>query len=227
MRALSVFLCAAFLTAALAAPDPEPDPVKRGENLFHDTGGEKFPEYPSCSHCHALVPPKEEAKLKQVGPAATLFGSAVRKGWRNMKTYRDVGHALQYCAKTWQGRKGGFKSAPLADMVAFLDAAAPKKPLPARKIQKKPKMPKTLKGGDAARGKKLVERYCSRCHNDREDALNSVLKPKKKKRLSLARKVRGYDAKGKFKPQGNQMSYFTQDRLSDADLLHILAYLGK
>ena len=225
MRALSILFCVTFLGVALAAP--EPDPVKRGKRLFSDTGGEEFPEYPSCAHCHALVPPKEEAKLKQVGVAETLFGSAVRKGWRNMKTYRDVGHALQYCAKTWQERKGGFKAAPLADLVAFLETAAPKAPLPARKVQKKTKMPKTLAGGDAAKGKKLVERFCSLCHNDKDDALNSVLKPKRKKRLSVARKVRGYDAKGKFKPQGNQMSYFTQDRLPDSDLLHILAYLGK
>jgi mono/diheme cytochrome c family protein len=227
MRTLPVFLCILFLGVALAEPDPDPDPVKRGKKIFFDTGGDEFPEYPSCAQCHALVPPKEEAKLKQVGPAATLFGSAVRKGWRNMKTYRGVGHALQYCAKTWQGRKGGFKSGPLADLVAFLETAVPAKPLPARKVQKKPKMPKTLDGGDADKGKKLVERYCTLCHHDKDDALSSVLKPRKKKRLTLARKVRGYDAKGKFKPQDNQMSYYTQDRLTDAELLHILAYLGK
>jgi hypothetical protein len=43
----------------------------------------------------------------------------------------------------------------------------------------------------------------------------------------VARKVRGYDAKGAFKPEEGSMSYFTNDRLSDEDLRNILAYVAQ
>ena len=51
------------------------------------------------------------------------------------------------------------------------------------------------------------------------------IKPGKKKKSYLVKKIRGYDSKNKFKP--GTMSYYTTDRLPDDDLKHILAYLGK
>ena len=84
---------------------------------------------------------------------------------------------------------------------------------------------KDYEGGDAARGKALMERHCAECHNESDESISIPLPPKRKKKDLIARTVRGYDAKRKFKPK--TMSYFTTERLSDADLRHIIAYLGR
>ncbi len=122
--ALLPFLLAAL--AALAGAEPsaeEGEAVKRGEKLFNDTQGLMFP---SCAHCHNLVPPGKEAKeAKHLGPGVTLWGAAVREGWRNMNTFADVGEASQKCAKSYQGRKGGLKAAQRKDLIAFLKTKGP------------------------------------------------------------------------------------------------------
>jgi mono/diheme cytochrome c family protein len=208
--------------AQTGAPD---EAVERGRKLFHDT---QELLYPSCAQCHGLLPEKEEAKkAEHLGPGATLYGSAVRRGWRNRKTYADVGEAAQTCAKTWQKRKKGLSAAQRADLIAFLAGHAPEGPLPARKVQKRPKRLEELDGGDAVRGKTLTERYCGGCHHGGEDALSFELKPNRKRKYVVARKVRGYDSAGKFKPELGSMSYYTNDRLADEDLLHILAHVGR
>ena len=218
MRALPFLLLLAFAFA-----DPSDSAVERGKKLFHDT---QALEYPSCAQCHSLKPEKAELeKAKHLGPGATLYGSAVRQGWRNMTTYGDVGAASQLCAKRWQRRKKGLKAAQRADLIAFLKTASPVGPLPKRKVQRRPKLLKDHGGGDAARGKALAARYCGGCHNESDDAISIPLPPKRKKKDLIARTVRGYDAKRKFKPK--TMSYYTTERLSDADLKHIIAYLGR
>ena len=89
----------------------------------------------------------------------------------------------------------------------------------------KPKLITEFDGGDAVRGKKLAVRHCGACHGP--DHISFAFKPNHKKKLLVARKVRGYDKKLKFKPQGGTMSYYTIDRLSDQDLRDIIAYCGK
>jgi cytochrome c553 len=223
MRFLPILVMTALLAALLVAEDE--NAVARGRALFHDT--QKL-EYPSCALCHSLVPEEEEReKAKYLGPGTTLYGAAVRGGWRNMNTYRDVGEASQRCAKWWQKRQGGLKAGQRADLVAFLRRHAPKGPLPKRKVERRPKLLEELGGGDAAKGAKLVAHYCHGCHREDPEALAVELKPHRKKKLLIARKVRGYNSKNKFKPQAGSMSYYTTDRLSDGDLRHIIAHLGK
>jgi len=223
MRSLPILAVIAVLAALLAAADEAA--VARGKEVFHDT---QRLQYASCALCHSLMPEDEEAaEAKHLGPAATLYGAAVREGWRNMNTYEDVGQASQSCAKWWQKRKGGLKPSQRADLVAFLRKHAPKGPLPKRKVERRPKLLKDLDRGDAAKGAKLVARYCQGCHGEADDKLAVELKPNRRKKLQIARKVRGYDSKNQFKPQAGSMSYYTTDRLSDDDLLHIIAHLGK
>lgn len=223
MRSLAILVLTALFAALLAAADETA--VARGKAVFFDT---QRLEYPSCALCHSLVSGKDEAaKAKYLGPAATLYGAAVREGWRNMNTYADVGEASQKCAKWWQKRKGGLKRSQRADLVAFLKTHSPKGPLPKRKVERRPRLLKDLDGGDAKKGAKLAIRYCFGCHREDDDALAVELKPNKKKKVLIARKVRGYNSKNKFKPETGSMSYYTTDRLSDADLKHIIAHLGK
>lgn len=214
--------CFMFGVVFVASAGPD-TPEARGRILFEDT--EDF-LYPSCAHCHAVTPDKEEKKLKHIGPGHSLWGSAKRGGWRNMKTYKNVGEALQYCAKTWQDRKKGIRGEKLADLVAYLELVSPK-PTKPRKLKKRPKLLKELTGGDAAKGLEIVEHKCAGCHSAADTAFSFDFKQRKRRVDQIARKVRGYDAKGKFKPQKGQMSYYTLERLSDEELRHVLAAIGK
>ena len=220
MRHVLLFALLAGLVAA--APDDDAA-AARGKELFFDN---QDLEYPSCADCHSLLPEKEEKKkAKHLGPGATLYGAVLREGWRNMNTYKDVGEASQTCAKKWQRRKKGLKAAQRADLIAFLKTAAPAKgPLPKRKVRR-PKVLKNWSGGDAKKGKALSARYCMQCHHAGDDSLSFELKPNHKRKDLLARTVRGYNNKMKFKPK--TMSYYTVERLPDADLKHIIAYLGR
>jgi mono/diheme cytochrome c family protein len=238
------------------APDTKRDvaAIERGKKLFSDTQGD---EYPSCAQCHSVEPEATETdsaetdsaetdsadddsgddvaekaesgakpeEPKHLGPGGTLYGSARRAGWRNKETYKDVVDAAQYCATTWQERKYGLKAAQQADLRAYLESIAGAKPLPMRKVQRKPALLKEFDGGDAERGQLLVVRYCGACHGP--EHISFELKPASKKKLLVARKIRGYDAKLRFKPQATTMSYYTTDRLPDEDLRDIVAYCGK
>ncbi len=217
-----LFLCLAF-TIALAFADSD-DAARRGEALFRDR---QDGMYPSCADCHSLLPEVEEEKAEQRGPGATLWGAAVREGWRNMNTFKDVGEASQKCAKAWQKREKGLDGAQRGDLVAFLRKHAPAGPLPKRQVQRQPKLAKDLAGGDPEEGKRLAATWCMSCHNEAEDALSFPFEPGKRKRDQVARKVRGYDAKNAFKPEEGSMGYYTNDRLPDDVLKHILAYVAK
>jgi mono/diheme cytochrome c family protein len=225
MRVLP-FLLAYAVALGLALADSG-DAAGRGEKLFRERPEEGM--YGSCADCHSLLPEEEEAKAEQRGPGGTLFGAAVREGWRNMNTFKDVGEASQKCAKSWQKRKGGLDDGQRADLVAFLRKHAPEGKLPKREVQRQPKLAKDLAGGDPDAGKRLVATWCAGCHNAAEDALSFPFEPNKRKRDQVARQVRGYDAKGAFKPEAEDasMSYYTTDRLSDEELKHILAYVAK
>lgn len=206
-------------------PGEKPDAaaIERGKKLFLDTQDD---DYPSCADCHNTVPEADEAKLaKHLGPGVTLFGAARRAGWRNRDTFGNVAEASEYCAKTWQERKKGLKAAQRADLLAYLNSIGGDKPLPARKVERKPKLLDDIEGGDKEKGRKTAVRYCGHCHT--ADGLSFELEPAKKKKDLIARKVRGYDAKRRFRPQKSTMSYYTTERLSDGDLRDIIAYLGK
>jgi mono/diheme cytochrome c family protein len=221
---LGLLLCLGF-TIALAFADTE-DAAKRGEALFRGRPDDGM--YPSCADCHSLLPEEQEAKAEHRGPGGTLWGAAVREGWRNMSTFKDAGDASRKCAKDWQKREGGgLDAGQQKDLVAFLRKHAPEGPLPKREVQRKPKLATDLPGGDPEEGKRLVAMWCVSCHNEAEDSLSFPFEPNKRKRDQVARKVRGYDAKNAFKPEEGSMSYYTNDRLPDDALKHILAYLGK
>lgn len=213
-----------LMVLGLALADSGDGAAERGEKVFHDR---QEGMYPSCADCHSLLPEEKEAEAEHRGPGTTLHGAAVREGWRNMNTYADVGDASQKCAKSWQVRKGGLDTAQRGDLVAFLRTHGPEGPLPKRDVQRKPTLAKDLSGGDAEKGKRLTATWCMACHNEAEDAVSFPFEPNKRKRDQVARKVRGYDAKGAFKPEEGSMSYFTNDRLADDDLKHILAYVAK
>lgn len=222
---LATIVTLAGLVSAQGAGD-----AARGKKLFeHDA---KL-EYPSCAHCHATVSAEEE--LKKTGHiriAFPVFNSANRGAWKNKPAGKDPkspGWAGNICAKAFQKIKGGLTAAQVADLDAYIKTVSPGEAKP-RKIKYAPKIPESLDGGDAAEGKKKIATYCSTCHGASDDHLQFELKAGKYPKLKVAHKVRGwYRIKGKMKfaPYKGSMSFFAKNRLSDKDLLDIIAYLKK
>ncbi len=224
------------LSLATAEPDANPKgdtkekkadtPEARGRALLADTGELA---YASCLHCHSILAPEKAQKQTPRKQAHTLFGAAIRAGWRNRNTYADAAEASQFCAKKFQGRRKGLSAAQRSDLLAVLKTRVPqgKTTLPKRKVGK-PRVHKDIAkydGGDAKRGQTRFANNCAECHHDGDDSISFALKPGKKRKAFIVRKVRGFDAKRRFRPSA--MGYYTPERLSDDALRDILAYLGR
>lgn len=203
-----------------------------GKKIFTDTGD--F-DYPSCSHCHATVSVKEE--LKQTGKvkiAFPVFNTAHRGAYKNKKQgkYPTSGDAGNTCVQAFQ-KRDKLPASDIANLNMFLLTVSPSKDVKPRKIKYAPRVLKNFDGADAARGKKNVEVFCSTCHGKTDDHIQFELRAGKFNKTRVAMKVRGYikDSKKKsgmrFKPDAGQMSFFAMNRLSDKQLLDIIAYLGK
>lgn len=191
-------------------------------------------EYPSCSHCHATVSAEEE--LKKTGKVKIAFpvhNSSNRGAWKNKPAGKDPtspGWAGHTCAKAFQKIKGGLTKEQVANVDAYIKTVSPDKDVKPRKIKYAPKLPESLDGGDAEAGKKKIAVHCGTCHGASDDHLQFELKAGKFRKLKVANKVRGrYKIKGemKFAPYKGSMSFFAKNRLSDKDLLDIIAYLKK
>jgi mono/diheme cytochrome c family protein len=206
--------------------------AEKGRKIYFETNELEFP---SCAHCHATVPVDQE--LKQTGhirPAFPVYDSSHRGAWKNQAAGKDpksAGDAGNICVKAFQKREK-LEAAALADLNAFLLTVSPDKDVEPRKIHYAPKIPDKLDGGDAEAGAKKVQIYCATCHGKTDEHLQFELKPGRRDKRKVAMKVRGWvvdkkTGKEKFKPNAGQMSFFAIDRLPDADLLDILAYVGK
>lgn len=231
MNKLTMILAAAGLFAmAVFAADGD---IERGKKIFHGTGEDL--DYPSCAHCHATVSAEDELKTGIVHSAFPVYNTSHRGAWKNKKKggVKSAAHAGRICTIAFQKRKKpGLNDEQLADLNAFLLSKSPSKDVKPRKIGYAPKLPASLDGGDAAKGKKNVEMFCSTCHGPSDDHLQSELKAGRGNKLKIAMKVRGYvtdrkTKKKKFKANNGQMGFFAANRLSDEQLLDILAYLGK
>ena len=202
----------------------------KGKRMFLDSGEDL--DYPSCAHCHATVSARDEAKeTKHIRPAYPVFDSSHRGAWKNKKqgAVGSAADAGNFCVVAFQKRKK-LPAGDLANLNAYLASVSPDKDVKPRKINYRPAIPKSLDGGDAKAGKGKVALYCGGCHGAGDEHIQFELKPKKKAKLKIAQKVRGYARKkGKitFAPNAGMMSFFAKDRLPDKDLLDILAYLGK
>jgi len=231
-RIVIVLAAGLLATAGYVSAQGDGD-VERGKKLFHDTGDL---EYPSCAHCHATVSVEEERKQTgTVHIAFPVFNSASRGAWKNKpkgKGPATAADAGNICVVAFQKRKK-LGAADLADLNAFIASVSPDKDVKPRKIKYAPAVLTSLEGGDAKAGKKNVERICGTCHGKSDDHLQFNLRAGKIRKQKIAMKVRGYikDKKKKsgmrFKPNAGQMSFFAKNRLSDKELLDIIAYLGK
>ena len=231
--ALLALLPAVGLIALTAAAQAAGDPA-RGEKIFRDSGEDL--DFPSCAHCHATIAADKEAKeTGHVRPAFPVYDTSHRGAWKNSKPGKgpaSSGDAGNICVRAFQKRKK-LPADQVADLNAFLQTLSPSKDVAPRRIRYAPALPGTFDGGDKARGKQRVQLHCGGCHGATDDHIQLTLKAGKRKKLAVAMKVRGWikDKKAesgrRFKANNGMMSFFAKDRLPDADLLDILAYLGR
>lgn len=200
-----------------------------GETLYSQPieGGNTF----ACQTCHALQEPAADG-LRRPGHA---IGDATRRATYKNGQFDDMLDAVNTCldewmtAPTWQ--EGDEEWIALRD---FLDAQAEK-----ANVQEAPAItidvvtpPAALAGGDAAAGQTLFNNSCVVCHGNGATGtdkapplLGSLLEPD-----YIAERIRTsgltdsaiYDGL-----TGGRMPFWASDRLSDQELLDVVAFVDQ
>jgi mono/diheme cytochrome c family protein len=192
-----------------------------GEKLFHApaTGGEG--NKMTCFHCHAKSDEKAGLQLKDghVRAANTLFNSAKRgKFWGGFAS--TAAKAANICQKQYM-LGSGLSSEQEEQLQAFIDAISTEAS-PALDYSVTYNSMQTLlrdpQGGDAAKGKKLADKYCMTCHLD--GRVGPVWAPGLYEPDWVVRRVRRGEGHS-----NKQMPNWTTARLPDDDLRHIVTYL--
>lgn len=227
-------LCA---TAAACAGDTktvERPAVERGESLVGDPDfSSSSANYLACDDCHSRTTDEGE----RIYPAYPLENSAGRASWWNGYEVQYLG-AVDFCFRVFMRGQPLEPGQPKGDAVyEYLvsispDASSPALPLTiTRNIQ-------LIPGGDAVAGEAIYDAACRHCHgspsgsgrldlsvtplNDDLWAFYDVDFPGIDHRVVVAEKVRH----GSFFGIGGVMPFFAEERLTDAELASVMAYLG-
>ncbi len=197
------------------------DAKAKGEKLFHSAalGGEG--NKMTCFHCHAKSDERDGILLKDghVRAANTLFNAGQRpKFWGGFAS--TAGQAASICQKQYM-LGSGLTEEQSSQLQAFVDAISPDG-APELDYRTTYRSMETLlrdpTGGDAAKGKKLADRFCMTCHLD--GRVGPVWAPGLYEPDWVVRRVRRLEGH-----QNKQMPNWTIARLPDSDLRDIVTYL--
>jgi polyisoprenoid-binding protein YceI/mono/diheme cytochrome c family protein len=193
-----------------------------GEKLFHDPAiggpGNKM----TCFHCHAKTDEREGGvvlKDDHIRAGHTLHNAAQRpKFWNGFAP--TVGKAAAICQKAYMLGEGLAKEQE-EQLTAFVDAISPDSAPELDYRTQYRSMEALLRdptSGDAARGKKVADKYCMTCHLD--GRVGPVWAPGLYEPDWVVRRVRRLEGH-----QNKQMPHWTIERLPDSDLRDIVTYL--
>jgi cytochrome c len=243
--AASVIFAALLAVAAVACTNGEPaEPVLAGVGsaTLAPTGGGKA-VYENrvtgantfkCATCHALAEPANDGLRRPGHP----IGDATRRpSYKNGKVPRMI-DAVNSCLTEWMNAEPWTESdARYTALHAWLDdtatelGAAPSRNAPALQIQRVDP-PLMVSGGDAARGQATFNGSCIVCHGANGEGTERApnvrglgLDPG-----YIATRVRTSgrsDSKVYPGLTGGVMPFWGADRLSDNELIDIVAYLEK
>ncbi len=197
------------------------DAKAKGEKLFHSAalGGEG--NKMTCFHCHAKSDERDGILLKDghVRAANTLFNAGQRpKFWGGFAS--TAGKAANICQKQYM-LGSGLTEEQESQLQAFVDAISPDG-APELDYRTTYRSMETLlrdpTSGDAAKGKKLADRFCMTCHLD--GRVGPVWAPGLYEPDWVVRRVRRLEGH-----QNKQMPNWTIARLPDSDLRDIVTYL--
>jgi len=205
-------------------------PTGSGQSVYEErvTGANTF----RCATCHALTEPTSDGLRRPGHP----IGDATRRpSYKNGKVPRLI-DAVNSCLTEWMNAEAWTDSDPrFTALSGWLEETAVKHGAPAvapeLKIQRVDP-PSTLTGGDAARGNATFNGSCVVCHGQNGDGTERApnvrglgLEPS-----YIAERVRRSGrADSKVYPglTGGVMPFWGADRLSEMELLDIVAFLAK
>lgn len=213
MRALFPGLVLSSVLAA-CGPASVANDLREGEAVYRQplTDGNTF----ACATCHALT--ASEAPLRR---AAHPIGAASRRGsWKNGQAHTFL-DAVNACVKGWQGAPAWSPTEPrFLALAAYLDGqgdSASERKLTFKQVAP----PAILTGGDSTRGLAVFNEACAACHG--VDGIGSPRGPNlagtEQAADYVASRVRGF-------PLVGRMPFWAEDRLSDGELIDLIAWLG-
>ncbi len=221
------FLFGFIVIPILAGCGEDPPPagsVMAGEEVYLSTleDGNTF----TCATCHALVEPADDGITRPGHP----IGDAVNRPSYKGGTLTSLRDAVNSCVTEWMnGSAWSETDTRWTSLLAFLEAQAPAGAAPAVDIQIGTP-PANLSGGDPMHGRELFNTRCVACHG--EDAVGTEKAPP----LIFAPLARDYIARrvrtsGRIDSTvydgltGGVMPFWGLDRLSDDELLDVVAYV--
>ena len=237
-RAGLFFAAAAIVLGACGGGSKTVDrpAVELGDELFHSSSLSlsSYNRF-SCATCHATAAPDD---VDRVHAGATLFDAAHRPDWFDgySRQYLD---AVNFCLVFFMRGEALAPGNPDGDALwEYLDSISPD--------ASAPRVPYTfvnaitaLPPGSAGAGQAVYDRTCRVCHGDKDSGAGRIsssttkldaqlsadydtLFPGQDHNVVVIEKVRH----GQFYGIGGNMPFFSEEKLSDADLSDLLAYLA-
>lgn len=218
-------LCSVFVGCA------ERDAAERGEALFRSARLSPSPTNPvSCSTCHATSPGDTRIlaghSLAGVTTRASYFGGA------EVELRSAINYCMQRFMRAPTRETFDETDANGLDLLAYLESLPPSEPDALVWTVADRVVP--LTPGNAARGADVYERGCSSCHGTKVTG-EGRLAPHVSKVPTDTIAEHGEDTYavtlekvrwGQFRGFSGDMPPFSVERLSDADLADVAAYLG-
>jgi mono/diheme cytochrome c family protein len=221
-------LVSTLVALIVAAPPAEKPAVVQGRKLFHSAalGAHGV----ACGDCHATVEDEATQGDGKLRAGHTLWGVAGRPYWRGdgrKADYPNLKKAADACAKLFQGTELGGEDG--AKLVAFLESISPRRGQPPVVIQ--PGLEANLDydrdkyhGGDSRRGRELFFAACHSCHPKGGAGLGPALVGKPTAAIALKVREGNGLLRGK-KVDGSWHAFYGKDRLSDAQVADLAAWL--
>lgn len=214
--------------ALLALWMSAPSKIDEGRLLFHDPG--LGANGVSCAQCHSTVEDETKDGDGLIRAGHSLFGAHGRKYWRGdikKKQHGNVAQAAEVCIKLFQGGEP-LEPRQRVVLTAYLRSLGkgrhpPLQIHPALEANGDYERSKYLEG-DADRGKRLFYQTCHSCHPHGRAGLGKSLQDKRIGEI-IAKIREGNGLLRGASPKGRWMPFFGKDRLSDAQVADIAAYV--
>jgi mono/diheme cytochrome c family protein len=206
--------------------DAGPDAIERGMEIYETpfADGNTF----ACATCHALQEPTDDGLRRPGHP----IGDATRRPTYKNGAVDDLRAAVNSCVTEWMNAEALSEVDPRWRLLRGLleatasDAADPAPELTIDVVEP----PSDLTGGDVAEGMTLFNRSCAVCHGP--DAAGTELAPSliggRLVGERIARRVRlsgRADSAVYDDLTGGIMPFWASDRLSDEELLDLVAFV--
>jgi thiosulfate dehydrogenase len=225
-RAAAAFVALAACAEEGAPARPDRDPSTRpisGESVYASrfTDGNTF----ACATCHALSEPAAD-RVRRVGHP--IGDAAARPSFKNGQ-FSQLLDAVNTCVTEWMLAPALEEDDPRWQALrTFLTEQAPESAAPIRYQIVEP--PADLDGGDASAGMELFNASCSACHGIDAKGTNQApaLYQTDLSRETIARRIRTsgpVDSATYPSLSGGRMPFWGEDRLSDAELLDLVAFV--